>query len=330
MGTRRPSASAVLEAGLARAAAAYGFALSFERGDRGAALVAPAPGGLAMAHLIVRADGPYDEALVGHVAQSLSEGWSTASIAFAYDSEDRMLQAEPAIEGWKRRLSNRLNFLFPDISDDAGWRVSDHKIVDNAVCDTVRVKYRPDRRSPAVAVPPRARDFFNGASELYRREHLWLRAPSDGYFAVRDEAGFLVTATFTDKVDLDPSRISLVHGFDRATNILSYSGPFLPSSDAVEAAVLLAARPDIDYLVHTHASRLFTRNPAYRSRVLVPPMPYGEAALGDRLVQALGQVGDGFVVMAEHGDLFAGAGDADRFLASIARHCAEARRAGAA
>ncbi len=316
-----------LEAKLEECGRTYGFRSSY-LSQRDRAPVWPSvPSGAEMAHLIVVANTAYDERLVGGVAMRLGS-WTSASIAFTYGTHEAMLAAEPRVEAWKAKAGPRLNFLFPDVVDgDGRWTVSAQKIIDNAVCDTVRVKYQPEQTASDVELPVPVLRYFERASRLYAEERLYLRAPTDGYFAMRWGDGFFITATFTDKIQLDPGRISLVHGYDRVSGKLAYSGRYLPSSDAVEAAILLAQRPDYDFLLHTHASRLFTRNPAFRDRALVPPMAYGEPELGDALVAALAQVPDGFVIMAEHGDLFAGSGDMPSFIEAVRARCREARGA---
>jgi hypothetical protein len=314
-----------LEAHLSSCGRAYGFQTSY-LSQRGRTRVwPPVPAGAEMAHLIVVANRAFDEQLVDDVAERLAS-WTSASIAFAYGTRAAMLAAEPRIEAWKAKAGQRLNFLFPDVvAQDGRWTVSAQKIIDNAVCDTVRVKYQPVRKSCHIVVPVPVLAYFERASRLYAEERLYLRAPTDGYFAMRSGDEFYITATFTNKIQLDPVRISVVHGYDRVTGKLVYSGRYLPSSDAVEAAILLSRRTDYDYLLHTHASRLFTRNPAFRYRALVPPMAYGEPELGDALVAALARIPDGFVIMAEHGDLFAGSGDMPSFIESVRRRCREAR-----
>lgn len=303
---------------LIQAIATAGTSFGFQVAALASVKTAP-PAGAPMSHLIVVDDGPFSEEAVEESIAALAT-WGTASIAFGYPSRTAMLAAEERVETTKQRSGGRLNLLFPD-TERNGWLIaSESKIVDNAVCDTVRVKYRPIQRSAKVELEQGERRFFFRASELYERRHLYLRAPADGYFALRREDGFLITATLTRKIGLDCGRISLVHGYDEATNTLAYSGPFLPSSDAVEAAIVMAGRADARALVHTHASKLFTRNPAYRHRILVPPLAYGEPALGHAIVRAFERAGDGFIIMAEHGEVFEGR-DPDRLLDTIDQHC---------
>lgn len=92
-------------------------------------------------------------------------------------------------------------------------------------------------------------------------------------------------------------------------NTLKYRGQYLPSSDAVEAAIVMQKCAEVRSLIHTHASETFTRNPLLRYKVLVGRERYGEAPLGLEICRALDTVDDGFVIMEDHGEVFAG-GDA--------------------
>lgn len=284
----------------------------------------PQPAPNLLSHLIIVTDAPFDAGVVERAVDALG-CWRSASLAFAYASGAEMRAAERSIDMWKRAAGPRLNFLFPDTVRDAVHFVSVRKIIDNAVCDTVRVKYMPRQTAPAVALPARVRKFLLAASALYAREELYLRAPTDGYIAARSGNGFFITATQTSKVDLDLARVSFVEAYDSTSNVLTYRGAFLPSSDAVEAALVFETHRATGLLLHTHASKFFTRNPAFRARVLVPQLPYGEPALGHALCDALARVADGFVIMEEHGEVFAGAGDCDAFVRAVARRCREAR-----
>lgn len=291
-----PERDALAQA-MAATATRFGFHLEPE-GD---------PRDYTLRHAIHRHAGPFSEVVATSVGEKLGAELTSASIAFSYGDEADMWSAAPQIEALKSHYANRLNFLRPDEVRRGRLCVSLTKLVDNAVCDTVRVKYRAKQRGDArVAerLDDSERGFFRAASGLYERYQLFLRAPSDGYFALRVGDGFVVTATKTNKVDLDLDRLALVHDYDEEANRLTYSGRFLPSSDAVEAAMLFAAHADVSAIVHTHASTLFTRNPAMAHRVVVAQLPYGEPRLGRALVEQVGRHDDGFVIMHEHGEVF--------------------------
>lgn len=288
-----------------RASERYGF--TFAEVDPESAFTDEKPG---FAHrlLLVLCDGEFDEQLLQRLCAEALGHYSVISIAFNYPDVEAMLSHAERIEHYKALSEDRINFLRPAAADDGRMVVPDDKIVDNSICDSVRVKYRPANldRNP-VALPFGAAEFFRRASELFGEHRLYHRSPSDGYFAIRaeDGSGFYITATKTYKDDLDLRRVAFVEHYDERTNTLHYRGSYLPSSDSVEAAVLLSRRPHIKSIVHTHASTRFTRNPQYRQRVLVGVESYGEPRLGVLLDKALGLVDDGFVIMEEHGEVFA-------------------------
>jgi Class II Aldolase and Adducin N-terminal domain len=266
-------------------------------------------------HLIFQCSEDGSKSALPWVIGLMQRGW-TASVAIVYRSLKSSQNHAELIERWKQTYGDNLNILRPDVSNGRSVYVSCQKLIDNAICDTVRIKYTPVRITvPTIGVElcEAERAFFAEASELYGRAGLYHRSPCDGYFAMRSETGgFLITATKTNKIDIDLRRIVRVHLYDPESNQLHYSGNFLPSSDSVEAAMVFQRLFKVNALVHTHASRLFTRNPAYSDRILVPCMPYGEAQTGERLVEALNSQAKDFAIMKEHGEVFAAVGESAR------------------
>jgi hypothetical protein len=234
--------------------------------------------------------------------------FDSISIALVYNTATDMCVAAPIVDHWKVAYHDRVNFLRPDtVSTCGAWYVSEEKLLDNAVCDTVRVKYIPRCISHAPPVlGDYARQVFSLCSQIYAEYRMYHRAITDGYFAVRaDSKSFLITSTKTVKTEVISERVSRVVHYDSAANELTYEGRFLPSSDAVEAAIVFEAHPAIRGLMHTHASSLFTRNARYESHIRVPQLPYGDPLLGNALAVALGDTDDGFIIMKEHGEVFA-------------------------
>lgn len=301
MGETDTVLTASLQSGLQRYSEAYGFSLriyatknDLSHGQR-----------RAVNHLIYLASTPYDRKCCEQLAHYLAE-FDSISIAFAYDSQGAMDSAGRDMQTVKARWEDRINVLRPDSIAGGRHVVSEQKILDNAVCDTVRVKYTPQHITGGV--PPgfyaTVRPFFLAASEVYRRYALYHRSPCDGYCAARFGEGFAITATKTNKTAFGDDRIVFVQAYDAASNVLRYAGEFLPSSDSVEAFCVFAGQPEVQSIVHTHASDRFTRNEHYVDRRKVPPLPYGEAATGRRLAAALRQTPDGFVILQEHGEVF--------------------------
>lgn len=235
-------------------------------------------------------------------------GSNTASISFKYTGNTHFTEFSDKIEKLKNKYNDSINFLRPDIYFENSAYVSDQKIWDNSICDSVRVKYKPQCQFGNFVVSEHLElsKYFERMSEIYKRLKLWHRSMSDGYFAVRFKSGFAITATKTYKFPLDTNRISFVKEFNENSNEIHYDGNFLPSSDSVEAAILFRECPSIDWILHSHASDQFTRNQKFLDRVLVPELPYGEPELGHALVDGLRNVNDGFVIMKEHGEVFSG------------------------
>jgi len=146
----------------------------------------------------------------------------------------------------------------------------------------------------------------------------------DGCIALRCPEGLVVTATQTSKAPLEADRLVLVHEYDEVSDTITYSGPALPSADCVELMVLATQRPDLGAFVHTHASRLITRNPRFTGGLRLGVRTSGEPALGHELAQLLPASRPSLVVLEEHGEIFAGAWPGDAFFDWFAAVCAAA------
>ncbi|WP_159945012.1 MULTISPECIES: aldolase [unclassified Nocardiopsis] len=266
---------------------------------------APPPTGHRLLLVVTRR--PFDEPLADLLLTEGLARYSVISVAFRYDDEAQMLSYADAVEKFKRLAADRINFLRPVADPDGAMSVPDDKLLDNSVCDSVRIKYRPVNTDPLpVVLDEQTKEFFQHASRAFQRYRLYHRSASDGYFACRPQGatGYFITATKSYKDPLDLRRIAFVEGYDEATNELRYRGAYLPSSDSVEASILMALRPEVSSIVHTHASEIFTRNPRFRDRVLVGIERYGEPQLGHLVHRALNLVDDGFLIMEDHGEVF--------------------------
>ncbi len=235
--------------------------------------------------------------------------YASVSIALEYASDAEFINSKEVIEKTKHTFDDRVNFLMPVRSENGQWTVPVQKILDNAVCDTVRIKYKPVHRSeqlPLLKYDEMA--YFTEVRRMFAQYDLYFRAPTDGYVALRRSQGneFLITATKTNKLEISPERVSIVHSYDRNENTLEYSGRYLPSSDAVEAAIIFQNHSDIVGIIHTHASNLFTRNFNYANRILVPSLPYGTPTLGDAISQSIFSNRPDWLIMEDHGELFFG------------------------
>lgn len=198
----------------------------------------------------------------------------------------------------------------PDEVCQNGFVVSDIKLMDNIICDTIRLKYRAiclDDKSLYDTIPQDVQQFFASAAKYYGKYKMYHRSNTDGYFAIRKPEGVYITATKTPKDEyLDFNRISLIISYDRHQNTIEYIGRYLPSSDAVEAFVVFANNPSLQHIIHTHDSQNFTRNCKNNRFVQVPPMHYGEPELGDLISATYKKTKASVVILQEHGEMFFG------------------------
>lgn len=237
--------------------------------------------------------------------QKKFSNYSSISIGILYNKVENMLANKALIDEIKQSYQH-VNFLRCDtFLSDGKCIISREKILDNAVCDTVRIKYTPvliDRPIEQLIKP--YQDFFMGIASLYKKYKLYHRSPKDGFISIRCPEGILITATHTYKDPLDLDRISLVYGYQEEKNEITYSGYYLPSSDVVEACVVYQHVPDIQAIVHTHASDLFTRNPRHTDKIAVPKSSYGLPQLGYQIVNKVSSYFNQFLIMEEHGEIF--------------------------
>jgi hypothetical protein len=257
--------------------------------------------------LAILVDAPLAYAYETPALAGLLAKYDSVSLAIKYPDSASARRASSIIDQQKARYGDRLNFLRPDRTDDEGVYVSDQKIIDNAVCDTIRVKFAPDQRSSQVPILTSDETlFFDRCSKVYESLSMFHRSRTDGYFALRrTSSSFLITATKTCKYPFDHNRVVNVLGFDPQSGVLQFEGEYLPSSDSIEAAVVFNELPEVNALFHTHASAQVTRNSEYAHKILVPQLPYGEFPTGLALAEAFRASKSPFVIMEEHGEVFA-------------------------
>jgi len=267
----------------------------------------PSPENLHLSHLILITEIQKSPSFWDDLKDDIlwiSEAYSSATICISYEDIAEFRKASKVIDTWKQEFGPSINFLRPD--DRREPILPNYtKILDNSVCDTVRVKYKALRRSSSTDCPIAVHDFFTSCSSLYEDQVLYHRAPTDGFFCCKHKDRIFITSTRTNKIQLDTSRIAEIHHYDEEKNEITYSGAFLPSSDSVEACVLLSRMPHITALLHIHASDKITRNPKMHTHIVVPPLPYGERELGHSLADALIARTRSWGIMEDHGEIFA-------------------------
>jgi ribulose-5-phosphate 4-epimerase/fuculose-1-phosphate aldolase len=251
-------------------------------------------------HLMLVWDGPMNRHVLRSVRNRLDHDIDTASVVFAYPDAEASWAAVPSIEEIKLATDDRLNVI----------------------------RYQPAQVADMLpaGVSDRVLPFFRAASERIANSEMWSRSPHDGCVAVRVLEGLVVTATQTSKAPLELDRLVLVHGYDEDSGTIHFSGPALPSADCVELMVLARRRPELRAFLHTHASRLITRNQRYSGGLRVGVRVSGEPALGHELAGLLPTNTDTLVILAGHGELFAGSSPDESFFRWVDEVCAEARQ----
>ena len=96
-----------------------------------------------------------------------------------------------------------------------------------------------------------------------------------------------------------------MHGYDRRSNTITFSGKYLPSSDVVEASVVFERSRQTRVLIHTHASDLFTRNEEFKHKIHVKESSYGTYELGEKIADVIDGHLDDFIIIEDHGEMFA-------------------------
>ena len=253
---------------------------------------------------------------------SVLQAYGCMSLGLSYRTEQDMLSQREMVDHYKELYAGKINYLRPDLMQGELPLISRQKIADNAVCDTIRIKYDPN------CIPEKTVDlsidetrYFTHMSLLIKKYHLYHRSLTDGFIALRRGNDFLVTCTKTKKYPLDLRRISLVKDYHRESNRLDYIGTYLPSSDVVEASEVFKHNPHITALVHTHASEHFTRNKNYQHKIAVARGSYGIPELGDEINNVIDKFNDDFLILDEHGELFALTGDVSQNCKTMGAIC---------
>lgn len=236
--------------------------------------------------------------------EHLLRKYNCLSLAISYSSKENMQNSRHIIDNLKKEYK-KINYLRPDIEIDKFYVSSEQKILDNLVCDTIRIKYIPISLSnDSLVLSEEEIYFFTETSKVIKEYNLYHRDTTDGFISLRKGNGFLITSTKTCKVALDLTRISYVENYDLTNNTLVYAGKYLPSSDVVEAYMVYKINPLLQSIIHTHASDRYTRNERFANKIAIGRHSYGTAALGEEINKIIQPYYDNFFIMQEHGEVF--------------------------
>ncbi|KDM90561.1 hypothetical protein [Photobacterium galatheae] len=268
-------------------------------------------------HFIFRLKSSFSQDIISSILFTLPTAYKSISVAFSYEDESHAACYQDLIEKEKviREASlDCFNIMRPDTYYQGHFTVSPLKLVDNIICDTIRVKYTPvciSSESVADTLPDEVKKFFYRAAELYDSYNMFHRSYTDGYFSIKFEGVVYITATKTRKdKNLSLDRVSVIHSYCQRDNLLHYSGAFVPSSDSVEAMIVYQNSNAVE-LIHTHDSRRFTRNPNATMFPRIEPIEYGTVELGYKIVESISDNESNLIIMEEHGEVFIGFNHSD-------------------
>ncbi|WP_330924903.1 class II aldolase/adducin family protein [Candidatus Sororendozoicomonas aggregata] len=265
-------------------------------------------------HFIIRLTSKFSIELIDKVVKNIKLDYKSVSIAFSYKDYNESLKFKECVNKSKCLYSNLdcFNLMRPDTHLESSYTASTMKIVDNIICDTIRIKYHAvclSRYSIKNEIPKDVADFFSRASHLYGAFQMYHRSNTDGYFSIKKDDKIYITATKTQKdKNLSFDRICVIHNYNERENAIYYSGSYVPSSDSVEAMIVYNNNREINSIIHTHDSIRFTRNPLAISYDRIEPIEYGTAELGYRLSERISN-GLNVIIMEEHGEIFVGKDD---------------------
>ena len=160
----------------------------------------------------------------------------------------------------------------------------------------VGVKYAAVCRNEALPVDERAA-FRRCGDRL--REHRMTPA-NGGNMSLRVPGGFLVTTSGSHLGALEPADLALVHGFDLASETVSYSGPQKPSSEAMLHGLILERFGQVGAVVHAHDEAVTSGKAAEHLPQTAREEPYGTVALAELAAAAVAGGGE-IIVLRNHG-----------------------------
>lgn len=248
--------------------------------------------------------GPQSTPLV--VAQSLEHLRHLATrpsatvtvLAYALEKSEFAVLSQALIAALE---ANGYRPIYPEQLVDGVVLPSPEKVIDAVVCKSQRRKYVGNQ--VGIDVPDSAKPLIQEIADLGDTVvHLGLNPGlTDGFVSVRHGRGFLITASETNKRDIQPRDIAHVADYVASENRIVWSGARPPSSETPCASLILDAEADIDVVVHFHCKAI-TYSPKFSSVRTERYAPYGTLAEAQELLKQRAWTGSSLVVMQGHGE----------------------------
>lgn len=202
-----------------------------------------------------------------------------------------------------------VNVIYPDNLLRDVRTVDSNDVMDNIICETIRIKYNPIVDESVsnlefVNIKNRVQNEIDQISGIYKKYKLWHRAPTDGAILIIDSGNILISQTKTNKVKLNIKDFSLITGFDVSKNVLTYIGERLPSSDGPEFITFLdmikSDNQSPRYIFHFHKNEII-RAERFEKALTKSKIEYGRFESGVKMFDEIGNVHNNYLLLREHG-----------------------------
>lgn len=232
---------------------------------------------------------------------------SAYSLENDYDAQEYLFKEANVVKKLTDDLN--VNVIYPDtIYKDQNLRSVDFEdIRDNIICETVRVKYMPNRVKEDVFIDSKTKDIIGRMSALFKRYHLWHRDTTDGALLLKDSKNqIFISQAKTDKTQMEAQHFSLVRKFNVSDNTISFSGEKIPSSDSPELLSLYSLlQENFSLGVHFHCNEI-TRSNRFNTYKTKEKIEYGKFLSGKIIYDELIRINSNWLILLEHGILWVG------------------------
>ncbi len=234
------------------------------------------------------------------------------NLANFYDPESGQLPQDVQ----KYDMDNHCNTIFADEKAGDFMVVTAADILDNIVCETIRLKYKATRDMTHGAADRLERaktdteSLIREIASIFHSFNLYHRDARDGAILIRHSKDILVSQTLSIKPILHPKDFSLITYADPERNEVRFAGQRLPSSDAPELLELMrlmenAGQPLPKLVIHFHHPT-YTRSGQFTEHETNEEIEYGVFTSGHAILEELQVKDSNWLLLKNHGFLWMG------------------------
>jgi hypothetical protein len=239
------------------------------------------------------------------VLRNLNCPESTLKIVAYFLTEEEFQQVE--IKAFRSPLKARsFRLIHPDEFDTSGLIYASHmKVFDTIYARTLRNKFDAIQIEEDIAtytqLDPKSAIADMKQMGWYLRDRELNHADSfAGGIALRFGNGILVTASYTDKYQIESNRICYVRNYTSERNEVQFVGNFPPSSESALAYLAFQEFPSASLILHFHYKPM-TSNPKLSHYRTSRYASYGTLAEAEAVVEKLRETSD-FAIAYGHGE----------------------------